>query len=119
MSLAPPIAPASDDQQTVYLVLDNFGGRMGRSWRETDEARTDQAAVIVDLMDGQYHDPIRVVAFNTSDGWSRDASRELANLIVQDCERDGFDIPPFLRTFVEQHRSSRSVQRSSPPQQPG
>ena len=118
MSFAPPIAPASDDQRTVYLVLDNFGGRMGRSWRETDEGRTDRAAVIVDLMDGQYHDPIRVVAFNTGDGWSRDASREIADLITEDCERDGFDIPPFLRSFIEQHGSGRPVQRSLPLRQP-
>ena len=115
MRLAPPIAPVFDDQQAVYLVLDNFGGRMDRSWRETDEARTNQAAVIVDLMDGQYHDPIRVVAFNTSEGWSRDVSREIADLIVEDCKRDGFEIPPFLRVFVEQHRGSRSVKQNSPP----
>jgi hypothetical protein len=62
MSFAPPLAPASDDQQTVYLVLDNFGGRLGRSWRETDEGKTDLAALMVDLVDGQYNDPVRVVA---------------------------------------------------------
>ena len=68
-------------------------------------------------MDGQYHDPIRVVAFITGEGWSRDASREIADLTAQDCEGDGFDIPPFLRAFVERHRSGRSVQQS--PRQPG
>jgi hypothetical protein len=105
MSSAPPLAPASEDQQTVYLVLDNFGGRMGRSWRETDEDRTSREALMIDLMDGQFHDPIRVVAFNIAENWARDASREIADLIAQDCERGGFDIPPFLRRFVERHRT--------------
>jgi hypothetical protein len=66
MSSAPPLVPASDDQQTVYLVLDNFGGRLGRSWRETGEERASLAALMIDLVDGQYNYPIRVVAFNTA-----------------------------------------------------
>lgn len=109
MSSDPPLAVVRDAQQTVYLVLDEFGGRMGRSWRETDEAKADRAAVIVDLLDGQYNDPVRVVAFNTAEGWSRDVSQETADRIVEECERDGFHIPPFLRRFVAQHGSRRPV----------
>jgi hypothetical protein len=100
------LVPATNAQKSVYLVLDNFGGRLGHSWRETDEGRDDREAVLIDLMDGQYNDPIRVVAFNTAEGWSRDASREIADQIALNCERDGLDIPPFLRSFVEQHRSA-------------
>jgi len=48
----------------IYLVLDDFGER-GRSWREIDEERTERETVIRDLLEGQYSDPIRVVAFNT------------------------------------------------------
>ena len=114
MTSAPPLAPASDEQQTVYLVLDNFGGRLGRSWRETDEAKTNLAALMIDLLDGQYNEPIRVVAFNTAEGWARDASREIADLIAHGCERDGFDVPPFLRTFVEQHGTGLPIFRSPP-----
>ena len=114
MSSAPPLVPASDDHQTVYLVLDNFGGRMGRSWRETDDAHTDLAPLIVDFLDGQFNDPIRVVAFNIAEGWARDASQEVADLIVHGCERDGFHIPPFLRKFVDRHGSGRPVRRAPP-----
>lgn len=110
MSSAPPIAPVLDDR-IVYLVLDNFGGRMGRSWRETDDDRTDLAALMVDFIDGQYNDPIRVVAFNIAEGWVRDASQEIADLVVHGCERDGFHVPPFLRSFVEKHGSGRPVRQ--------
>lgn len=109
MSSAPPLAPVSEEQQTVYLVLDNFGGRLGRSWRETDEGQTNLAALMVDLLDGQYNDPVQVVAFNTAEGWARDASREIADLIAHGGMRDGLDVPPFLRSFVEQHGSGRPV----------
>jgi hypothetical protein len=114
MSSAPPLAPASNAQDTVYLVLDNFGGRLGRSWRETDQAKTSLSALMVDLVDGQYNDPVRVVAFNTAEGWSRDASTEIADLIAHGCVRDGFDVPPFLRRFVELHGSGRPVRWTSP-----
>jgi hypothetical protein len=103
MSSDSPLVPVSEDQQTVYLVLDDFGNRMGRSWRETDEARADRASLIVDLIDGQYNDPVRVVAFNTAEGWSRDVSQEIADLVA--C----FHIPPFLQSFVERHGSRRAV----------
>lgn len=114
MSSAPPLVPASEDQRTVYLVLDNFGGRLGRSWRETDDEKTDLATLMVDLVDGQYNDPIRVVAFNLAEGWARHTSREVADLIVHGCGRDGFDVPPFLRSFVEHHGSGSPV-RWTPP----
>jgi DNA-binding NarL/FixJ family response regulator len=109
MSSGPPLAPVSEDQQTVYLVLDDFGGRQGRSWRETDEARADRAALIIDLLDGQNNEPVRVIAFNADAGWCRDFSQEVADLIVQECGREGHHIPPFLEGFVERHSSRRTV----------
>jgi hypothetical protein len=37
----PSIEP-SGPSQDVFLVLDQFGGRLGRAWRETDEENTDR-----------------------------------------------------------------------------
>jgi hypothetical protein len=39
--------------QDTYLVLDDFGGRLGRAWRETDEEDTDRETLIRNLMDDQ------------------------------------------------------------------
>jgi len=63
------IVPQEANQDT-YLVLDDFGGRLGRAWRETDEEDTDRETLIRDLMEGQYSHPTRIVAFNTAEGWS-------------------------------------------------
>jgi hypothetical protein len=38
------------------MVLDDFGGRLGRAWRESDEERTDRAAVVQSLLEGRYSD---------------------------------------------------------------
>lgn len=66
----PSIVPHGADQG-VYLVLDDLG-RLGCSWRETDVNHANRETVIRDLLDGQYGHPIRIVAFNTSEGWSHD-----------------------------------------------
>lgn len=66
------IVPSSGDQN-VYLVLDCFD-RLGCAWRKSDVESTDLETVISDLMSGQYNDPQRVVAFNTSEQWAEDVS---------------------------------------------
>ena len=63
MSCSPSIVPDED----IYLVLDDFGPSLGRAWRETDEAGANRATLIRNLLDGQYEDPVRIVAFNTAE----------------------------------------------------
>jgi ribosomal protein L40E len=63
--------------RNVYLVLDDYG-RMGCAWRETNVEDTDFDAVIDDLLEGQYSNPVRVIGFNLSEGWVRDVSKEIA-----------------------------------------
>lgn len=46
MRRSPSIASSLPDDVDVYLVLDDFGGRLGRAWRETDEADTDRATTM-------------------------------------------------------------------------
>jgi hypothetical protein len=53
---------------TVMSISSNDFGHLGRSWRETDEASADRAATIEDLLEGQYSNPVRVIAFNTAEG---------------------------------------------------
>jgi hypothetical protein len=76
MRWTPSIVPRGDDQN-VYLVVDDFG-RNGRVYREADVETADLETVIIDLLDGQYQNPIKVVAFNTAEGWSQDVSEDVA-----------------------------------------
>src|SRR6516165_11640872 len=76
MRTSPSIVPEGADHDT-YLVLDNFG-RIGCSWRETDADNADRETLIRDLVEGQYSHPVRIVAFNTAEGWSRDVTMDIA-----------------------------------------
>jgi hypothetical protein len=65
-------------EKDIYLVLDDFG-RLGKAWRETDEAGTNRATLVRNLLDGQYENPVRIVAFNTAEGWCRDVTVDIAD----------------------------------------
>jgi len=77
MRTSPSIAP-HESEQDIYLVLDDFG-RLGRAWRETDEAATSRETLVRNLLDGQYENPVRIIAFNTAEGWSRDVTLDIAD----------------------------------------
>ena len=83
MSLSRSIVPDNIDRE-IYIVLDDFG-LSAQVWRETSDAQADRATLIGDLLDGQYEDPIRIVAFNTAQGWSRDVTKDIANELQEIC----------------------------------
>jgi hypothetical protein len=74
---SPSVAPRGPDQDT-YLVLDDFGW-IGLAWRETDEEHADREALIRDLFAGDYNNPVRIIAFNTAEGWSRDVTVDIGD----------------------------------------
>jgi hypothetical protein len=113
MRPSPSIAATLPDDVNVYLVLDDFG-RRGRAWRETDEERTDRETVITDLLDGQYTAPARVVEFNSAEGWSRDASEEIADELVLRLAIEGRETPAALVGLLDRHGGGRPVQLPLP-----
>ena len=60
----------------AYIVLDDFG-KGGRVYREAAEADATLESIIDDLLTGQFNNPLRIIAFNTSEGWSRDACQRM------------------------------------------
>jgi hypothetical protein len=95
---SPSIVPGFDVD--VYLVLDDFG-KIGRAYREEDEDTADRASVIRRLIEGQYNNPVRIVAFNTSEGWSRDVSEDIAREIKEWSERKREELSPGLNDWIE------------------
>ena len=78
-SQSPSPAPGRHaNDVTVHIVLDDFGGGFGRAYRETNEAAADQKTVIENIIAGEYSRPLRVVAFNTAEGWARDVTEDIA-----------------------------------------
>ena len=97
----PSIVPNGDDQN-VYIVVDDFG-RHGRAYRETDVEAADLETVVRDLLDGQYKNPIRVVGFNTFEGWSQDVSADIAQELRRRCDLQFHDVPSNLDDFVQRY----------------
>jgi hypothetical protein len=83
------------------VTLDDFGAA-GRVYRETDEA-TAGRDVIDDLLTGQFNNPVRVIAFNTAEGWSRDVSEDIAWELTRRVTADQKALTAPTRTFVEFH----------------
>ena len=70
--------------------------------RPTSSA-ADLETIITDLLDDQYKNPVRVVGFNTAEGWSRDVSEDVANELLYRCNRQGDDVPAGLEGLIERH----------------
>ena len=99
----PSIVPAPVSE-TVYLVEDDYGP-IGRSFRETDAAKADRETTLQDLLSGQFHDPVRVIAFNTREGWSRDVSHELAVELQRRADIERCELVGTVAAFVEAYTS--------------
>ena len=91
-------------------MLDQFGGRLGRAWRETDEEDTDYQTVIRHHLEGQFSNPVRVVAFNTAEEWSRDVSDQVADALRERCAA----VPDCLAEFFERYDTGRPIQLPLP-----
>jgi hypothetical protein len=83
---------------TVYLVLNDFGP-FGCAYVETDEANASERDVISNISSGHYSKPIRVVAFNTAEGWSRDVTEDIAEALLERDASEG-DLSESAKAFV-------------------
>ena len=87
-------------------MLEDFG-RLGRAWRETDEDATDRETLILNLLSDEYKNPVRIVAFNTAERWSRDVTVAIADeLRRRYVEYD--EVPEAVLEFLEANQRRRS-----------
>jgi hypothetical protein len=85
----------SSQDDTVYLVLDDFGS-FGQAYRETDPEQADRQTVLTNLLSGEYRRPLRIVAFNATEGWARDVTAEFAIEVLTQV-----DLSAAAREFAE------------------
>jgi hypothetical protein len=104
-----PLVPNFD--VTVHIVLDDYG-KAGRAYRETDEQAASLETVVDDLLTGQFNNPVRVVAFNTSEGWSRDVSEDVAREVVKRVAQRGRPLAASSRNFVETYVGEDELARA-------
>ena len=86
----------SVDRLDRDVVLENFSSGAAGDGRGQGRFRT----LISDLLTGQYDHPLRVVAFNPLEGWSRDASEDVAHELEQRVAH-GHEVTEPVREFIE------------------
>jgi hypothetical protein len=96
----PSLVPSFDE--TVYLVLDDFG-KLGRAYREADEKTSGLHNIVACFLTGEYRKPVRVVAFNTVEGWARDVSEDVAWEVLRQASDRGTTLPLPSHDFVSFH----------------
>jgi hypothetical protein len=107
MRSSPSIVPADRLDRDIYLVLEDFGARAGCAWRETDETDTDLETVLQGLLSGQYVYPVRIVCFNAIEGWSRDATSDVADALAQRAVDSDEVLSAALEGFISANATRR------------
>jgi hypothetical protein len=91
-----------ENDVTVYIVVEDFG-QFGQAYRETDLAEADLGTIVHNLISGEYRDPLRVVAFNTVEGWSRDVSEEIAYDVLDRAYDPDETLSVGAKRFIDRH----------------
>jgi hypothetical protein len=107
-SSSPDLVPSSSPEETVYLVLEDLG-KLGRVYQETDVKTADVEDVVADFLSGQFEKPVRVVAFNTVQGWARDVSEDVAWEILKRSVAEGTPLSAGTRAFAVFHLGEREA----------
>jgi hypothetical protein len=81
------------------VVLNDFGA-LGRAYVETGEAEADEATIVENILSGQYSHPVRVIAFNTVEGWARDVTEDIAQAVLAKAQRERRSISIVAQEFL-------------------
>jgi hypothetical protein len=82
-------------------VLCDFG-KYGKSYIETDPSEAERDRIVRNMIDGQYGRPVRVIALNPVEGWSRDVSEEIAKAVLTAAEVEGRVLTSGTSAFVQE-----------------
>jgi len=92
------LVPLYEDNN-VYMVLDELL-TFGRIWRETSEEAANEQTVLNLIADGEFRSPVRVIVFNSAEGWCRDETVRMG-LKLLEMSREGRVLAPSAVEFVE------------------
>jgi hypothetical protein len=92
----------AEDDVTAYIVVEDFG-HLGRAFRETDLAEADLGTIVRNMISGEYRDPLRAIAFDTVEGWSRDVSEEIAYDVLDRAYDAHTTLSVGAKRFIDRH----------------
>jgi hypothetical protein len=89
-----------DSEHTTYLLLDEMTNQHVSIWPEISADEANEATIVQWIIEGQFSRPIKIVAFNTEDGWSRDVTQEIATKLL-DLNQNGVALGATAIEFIE------------------
>jgi hypothetical protein len=66
-------------------------------------AKADRETIIRNFLSGQYSNALRVVAFNTVEGWSRDVSEDIAGEVLERAFDADDNLLEGTKRFIDRH----------------
>jgi hypothetical protein len=94
-----PLVPREPFDVTVHIVLNDFGP-LGRAYVAADETDADEATIVENILSGQYSHPVRVIAFNTAEGWARDVTEDIAQAVLSKARHEHRSISIAAQEFL-------------------
>jgi hypothetical protein len=94
--------PTRSDDITVYLVLNDYED-LGSAYVETDPAEATRESIIGNFLSGRYGNPVRVVGFNTAEGWCRDVSEDMAGELLERAFDADDNLTEGTKRFINRH----------------
>jgi hypothetical protein len=91
-----------DNDIDFYIVAEDVGAN-GRCFLETDLTQADRNTIVQNLISREYRNPLRVVAFNTAEGWSRDVSEEIAYDVLDRAYDADTTLSAGAKRFIDLH----------------
>jgi hypothetical protein len=81
-------------------------GPAGLAYLETDPTEADATTIVRALLRGLYDRPLRVIALNVEEGWSRDVSETIAAKVRQVAEHEDIELTEGTLAFIDAHTTS-------------
>ena len=102
------LVPREPFDVTVHIVPNDFGP-LGCAYVEADETDADEATIVENLLSGQYSHPVRVIAFNTVEGWARDVTEDVAQAVLNKAQSEHRSISVVTQEFFSEDAWRGSV----------
>ena len=95
----PSIVP--EETGPIHFVLCDFGSA-GRVYVETDPNAASAAVIVEDMLDGQFDQPLKVIAVDLAADRVEDVSATIAQAVLDEARRQHDTLPAGTRAFVEE-----------------
>lgn len=104
-------AAKAAEKATIYLPMIQDGPRSAGKTYLPELRNGDMTlhTIVADIASAQHDDVVKVIAIDLASGTSRDASKEVAHLVLDAVLEEEHHVPDWCRDFLEEHLGANYV----------